>query len=813
MALHTEYANDAIIHKSGAKNIMVKTLVRIAVICFFAITVQGDDSPLSPKLPNGQTLEPAGRTFDVGNMPLSAAVSPDGKLVLLLSGYREQGVQVVDPESGRVIQTLPQPAAFIGLAFNHAGDKLYASGASENVIYEYAWNRGTAAFKRKLALSSNSDLKEKSRTPAGIALSRDNRYLFVAENLSDTFAVVDIASGAIVDRRSAGHFPYAVGVSRRGEVFVSAWGGSIITRFRIDSKTGKIRNATELTVGRHPSALLLNSAGSRLFVACGSIDAIAVVDARKFRVIETLKDSVPGVSEGSTPNALALSTDQTKLYVAEADNNAVAVFQLSSSSSGSKSAAKKDQMLGRIPVGWYPTAFAQIDNRIFVVNGKGRGTRANPGADQDNIFAKTPNEYVLGQLNGTVTELPHNIDQEKWADYSRTISKLNNWDRSTAKPAYPPFKHVMYIIKENRTYDQVFGDMLQGDGDPSLLFFPRSASPNHRALAERFGLFDRFFVNAEVSVQGHKWSTAAYVTDFTEKTVHSVYSERRPGEAYEDDVSEAAAGYIWNLAMRSNRSLRIYGEYAALSPDKKTYISNVRAAKPYTSPTYPGWDLNIKDQARADAWLAEFKEFANKGNMPALQVLWLPQDHTAGARAGLPTPAACFADNDLALGRIIEALSNSPFWKDTAVFVLEDDAQDGADHVDSHRSVMLAISAYSKPQVWHRFVNTTDVLATLEQILGLGALSQFDYYGRPLLEVFSETPDLTPYKAIIPAQSLDEKNPDGKSAQASLALELDKEDRSDDALFNRILWAVIKGDSPPFPGPQHVSLQQLQQEQ
>ena len=792
---------------------MTKYMFRMAAVLFFANAVQANAFQLSPKLPNGQTLQPAGRTFDVGNMPLSAAVAPDGKLVLLLSGYREQGVQVVDPESGRVMQTIPQPAAFIGLAFNNTGDTLYASGASEDVIYEYAYALGTAILKRKLMLSRPGDSKDTSRTPAGIALSRNNRYLFVAENLSDTFAVIDVASGAVIDRAAAGHFPYAVAADSRGDVFVSAWGGSVVTRFRIDPKTGKIRNARELPVCRHPSALLLNSAGNRLFVACGSVDTISVVDTRKFRLITTLKDSVPGVLEGSTPNALALSADQSQLFVAGADNNAVAVFLLSSSSSGMKTAVKKDELLGRIPVGWYPAAFAQAGNRIFVVNAKGRGTRANPGAAMGDGFEKTPNDYVLGQLNGTITELPASIESGRLSEFSDVVSRLNNWSRSTKKPAYPPFKHVMYIIKENRTYDQVFGDMPQGDGDPSLLFFPRSASPNHRALAERFGLFDRFFVNAEVSAQGHPWSLSGYVTDFTEKTVHSTYSNRRRSGADDDEASEPAAGYLWNLAMRANHSLRIFGEYAALSADKKTYISQKPGVGPYTSPAYPGWDLSVKDQVRADAWLAEFGDFKKKGEMPALQILWLPQDHTAGARAGMPTPAACFADNDLALGRIIEALSNSPFWKDTVVLIVEDDAQDGPDHVDSHRSLMFVISAYNKPQVWHRFVNTTDVLATMEQILGLGSLSQFDYYGRPLLEVFSETADLAPYKAMVPEQSLDERNPDDKNARASLALDLDKEDRSNDAIFNQILWAVIKGDNPPFPGPQHVSLQKLQQEQ
>lgn len=793
---------------------MKKTYCFLAFLLLLIVTAgNGHDFTLAPKLPNGRTLEPAGRTFDVGNMPLSAAVSPNGKVALLLSGYREQGLQIVDPDAGTILQTLSQPSAFLGLAFTPDGNTLYASGAGENVIYEYTLSDGHAEVKRKLALSSNADQKEISRTPAGIALTEDGRYLLIAENMSDTLAVIDLHSGAVTDRLPAGHFPYAVAIAPKGDIFVSAWGGSVITRFRIDSGTGKFRDSAELTVGRHPSALLLNKKATRLFVACGSVDSIAVIDTRTFRLVTTLKDTVPGTLEGSTPNALALSADQSRLFVAEADNNAVAVFQLSASSSGIPSASPKNRFMGRIPTGWYPTAFAQVKDRLYVVNGKGRGTRANPGASAISPSVKTPADYTLGQLNGTITEIPAQLNDSQLASYSRRVSELNGWSESTESRVYPPFKHVVYIIKENRTYDQVFGDLSQGDGDPSLLFFPASASPNHRALAERFGLFDRFFVNAEVSSQGHPWSTSAYVTDFTEKTVHSTYSDRREGEAPDDEVSEPSTGYLWDLAMRAKKSLRIYGEYASLSKDNKTYTSDKRAAAPFTSPIYPSYDLSIRDQVRAEAWLREFNDFIKKGEMPGLEILHLPNDHTSGARAGMPTPTAHFADNDLALGRLIEALSNSPFWKDTIVFVLEDDSQSGPDHVDSHRSVLLVVSAYNKAQVTHRFVNTTDVLASIEQILGLGSLSQFDHFGHPLSEIFSATPDLSPYKAIVPEQPLDEENPNDKNSAASELLKLDKEDQSDDALFNRILWAAIKGDSIPFPGTRRMSMQQIQQEQ
>jgi YVTN family beta-propeller protein len=762
------------------------------------------DFQLQPGLPNGLSLDPAGPTYDVGNMPLSAVAAPDGKFVMLLSGFRQQGVQLFDPETGTVTQTLLQPSAFYGLAFSSDGHTLYASGGEQDLIHIYRWHDGQAEDGGKLVVEKKKDpAKHGLRYPAGIALSRNNRYLYVAENMSDTIAVVDVKTGNVVDRKPTGHYPYAVVVARDGAVYVSNWGAHTITRFRPDVSGKTLRYARAILVNRHPSAMLLSPSGSRLFVASGSTDSIAILSTRSLRVIATLRDSVSGVQEGSTPNALAISKDGNRLFVAEADNNAVAVFDL-----------KSNRLLGRIPTGWYPTALLQKDNNLYVINGKGRGTRANPKATQGYAYVRTPNDYALGQLNGTITQLPLIMTDRELAARSQHVAELNNWNEAPQKQAsYPPFKHVLYIIKENRTYDQVFGDFKEGDGDPSLVFFPQTQSPNHRALAERFGLFDRFFVNAEVSSQGHPWSTSAYVTDYTEKTVHSLYADKRDGEAPDDEVSDPATGFLWDLAIRAKNSLRIYGEYAELAPDQKTYRSQKKAAAKYTSPTYPSFNMEITDQARTDAWLSEFREFVKEDEMPALQIFHLPNDHTAGAKAGMRTPGACFADNDLAVGRIVEAISNSPFWKDTVLFILEDDAQSGPDHVDSHRSVLLVISAYNKSGVWDRFVNTTDVLATVEKILGLGSLSQFDYYGRSLAGIFNREADLTPYKAIIPGQSLDERNPEGKNSTNSLRLKLDKEDESDDETFNEILWAAIKGDSIPYPGSQHMSLLRMQQEE
>jgi hypothetical protein len=402
------------------------------------------------------------------------------------------------------------------------------------------------------------------------------------------------------------------------------------------------------------------------------------------------------------------------------------------------------------------------------------------------------------------------------ADLSKRVAKANGWDATRTAAKYPPFKHVIYIIKENRTYDQVFGDVPEGDGDPSLVFFPETLSPNHHALAKRFGLFDRFFVNAEVSADGHNWSTAAYASDYVEKTVQSQYSHRRPDFDYQgtnrdrlvsddDDVNAPSTGYLWDLAVRKKITLRDYGEFviqgAELGRSEKS-VGTKSALRATTSPDYVGWDLDVPDQQRADVWIAEFNRYVADGNLPALEIMSLPNDHTAGLDHDKPTPRAYMADNDLALGRIIETLSKSQYWRDTVVFVLEDDAQSGPDHVDSHRSVLLTISAYNHGGVVHRFTNTTDVVATIEEILGLDTLSQFDYFGRPLRMIFSAQPDLTPYSAITPKVDLNERNPPAppQPATGMSSLDFSRPDAVDDDTLNRILWRAIKGEDLPYPG-------------
>ena len=763
-------------------------------------------------LPTGLCLDPAGRSFGVGNMPLAMALSPEGdRIVLSLNGWREQGLQVVERDSGQVVQTIPQAAAFFGIAFSRDGKTLYASGGNEDLLYVYAWEDKRATLRERIMLAPKEPKKDGTRFPAGIALSTDGRKLYVAENLADTLAVIDVDSKKVEQRLPTEAYPYAVAVAPDGKVFVSSWGGSTVSLFAPEAG-GALNRTRKITVGRHASALLLNRNGSRLFVTSATTNEIAVIDTKREVLIAKLTDAPPSKTQGSTPNALALSEDGTKLFVAEADNNAVAVFNLSGRVADEKRARGPEQLIGRIPVEWYPTALLMTSDRLFVLNGKGEGTRPNPRFRQpgQKMDSRSP-DYTLGQLNGSLTLLPANQKMSELAGLSKRVARANNWNqpgRSSAK--YPPFKHVIYIIKENRTYDQVLSDLPNGDGDTALQFFPRSISPNHHGLAERFGLFDRFFVNAEVSSQGHVWSTAAYVTDYGEKTVPLQYADRRDGDD-RGDVDEPAGGYLWNTVIKRRLTLRNYGEFAEPVPNKdKTAPTRYRATKaalsPYTNPDYASFDMRISDQKRTDVWLKDFREFVQNENLPALEILHLPRDHTAGARAGWSSPKACVADNDLALGKIVEAVSHSPYWKDTVFFILEDDAQDGPDHVDSHRSILLVVSAYNREGVTHRFVNTTDVFATMEEILGLPPLSQFDYYGRPLRDIFSDRPDLRPYVALNPQQSLDELNPQqGANARASMRLDLDEVDKADMDLFNRILWSEIKGDGVPYPSAKRMS--------
>ncbi|HZJ00824.1 MAG TPA: beta-propeller fold lactonase family protein, partial [Gemmatimonadaceae bacterium] len=581
------------------------SIVGLALVIACAQTPSTDTSNSSEqvRLPTGALLDPTGKSVPLGPLPLSLIPSPDGKhFVALLSGYRDNGVQVIDRGTGAVTEFRRQPAAFIGVAFSPDGKRLYASGGDDDAIYVYDWKEGSANIADTIFLAKKS--KSGKRYPAGIAVSSDGRLIYAAENLGDSLAVVDVASGRVTQRLATERYPYAVVVSPDGTVYVSAWGGTTVSVF--SQSNGTLVPAGRIAVGRHPSALLLNRDGSRLYAAQATIDRIAVVDTKLKKPIAQLADPSPsGPSEGSTPNALALSPDESRLFVAEADNNAVAVFDLTS-----------NNLLGRILVEWYPAGVYATRDSLFVANAKGKGTAANPGGPNPLKGRGAARNYTLGQISGTLSmiELPGMSDL---APLTARVAHANGWDQPKRPASYPPIEHVIYIIKENRTYDQILGDLTQADGDTSLLFFPRSNTPNHHTLAERFGIFDRFFVNAEVSADGHNWSTAAYASDYVEKTVPLNYGNGGRTYDYEgtnrdkvpdDDVASPGSGYLWDLAHKAGITYRNYGEFVdPLDFDKEgTKAPAYEANKPnlvdHTNRKFPGYSLQVKDQVRADVW-------------------------------------------------------------------------------------------------------------------------------------------------------------------------------------------------------------------
>lgn len=758
-----------------------------------------DKQVFASPLPTGVRLDPVGDAIELGSLPINLVAAPGGdKVVVVLSGWREQGIQVVDLKTRTVTQALLQDGAFYGAAFAPDGHHLYVSGGNTDMLFVYAWKDGTASLENKFVLAkAKTEDGTGTSYPAGVAVAPNGRFIYVAEDVGDHLAVVNAATGEVAQRFATDHYPYGVVLAAHGRLFVSAWGGTTLSQFRVLAD-GTLAYIGRIEVGRHPSALAVNGGG--LFVALAGSDRVAIVDTSLRKVSGYLHDAAPGAPpEGSTPNAVAVSSDGKRLLVAEADNNAVAVFGLGTG-----------KLLGRIPVDWYPTAVAEIGKELFVLSGKGHGTHANP--DGPVPLTKWPFEkpkaYTLGQLNGTMRLLPAQITPVQLAAFTQRVVAANGWQQRPAARRYPPFKHVIYIIKENRTYDQVLGDMKEGDGDPSLVYFPDvTITPNHHQLARRFGLFDRFFVNAEVSSQGHIWSTAAYITNYGEKVVPSAYAGKR-ADMDGEESDEPERGFLWTLAHRDGVTFRDYGEMVHGNPGWPVTQRDLGAD---VNPDYLPMDMVTPDQKRADVWITEFHRFVSDGNMPQLELMWLPMDHLAAGRPGKCTPNACMADNDLALGRIVQALSHSPYWKDTVIFVVEDDAQAGPDHVDSHRAPFYAISAYNRPGTVHRFANTTDVIAAIEDILGMGRLSKFDYFSRPLSDIFAPTADLTPYDPIAPKQDLNEKNPQNTAAaRMSEGLDLSGPDRVDDQVYNRILWLMLKGDVPPPVARNRAPLHALQ---
>jgi len=760
-------------------------------------------------LPNRWILTPAGEQRPLGDLPLNMALSPQGdRLAINNNGFSRQFISIIDPLRDELVQELSFNKGFYGLVFSPDGRHLYASGGGDDRILQWQVSGDTLAVAPSIPL-----LKEKAKQlfPAGLAIDPKGRLLYVAENKNNTIAFVDLNEPDRIDRLEIGSFPYDVRLAAaESKIYVSLWGQSQVAV--IDAVKHTLLG--HIAVGDHPNVMVLDAPRARLYVACANTDEVVVVDVRSDRVVERINlQPYENAPFGSTPNGLAIAKDGRTLYVANATNNDVAVVALSASG--------PSQVKGAIPVGWYPTALCMSRDKLYVANGKGLTSKANPQGPGPYTGRRGNLEYIAGLFNGmlSIIQIPDERTLGKYTEqvnrnngFVETRKRLAEQAREVAPQPVPrrvgepsSIQHVIYIIKENRTYDQVFGDLPQGNGDADLCILGREVTPNHHALVEQFVLLDNFYVDAEVSADGHEWSTGAIATDFVEKTWPTSYSGR--GLPYPSEGSFAIAfptnGYIWEAVAAKGLTYRSYGEFIDI--EKGTMTARHPALVDHFDPDFRSWDLDYPDTLRAMEFIKELHAFEEKGDLPRFIIMRLPNDHTTGTTPGKLSPRAMVADNDLALGWVVEAVSHSQFWPTTAIFVLEDDAQNGPDHVDAHRSPALVISPYvRRGAVDHTLYDTVSMLRTMEMILGLQPLSQYDAAAFPMVTCFTTQADLTPYRHLRPQVSMAERNTaaswgSGESQRMNFA----REDATPEIELNEIIWKSIRGEDSKMPRPIH----------
>jgi YVTN family beta-propeller protein len=794
-------------------------------------------------LPNGWTLTPEGAHVPTSDLPMNMELSRDGRwLLVTTNGNGDQTIDVIDVTAGKSVQVIQVAKSWLGLAFAPDGKRFFVSGGDDNevLIYDFDAGRATAAGRIILGSREYHALDDRQRGaarqagrgefafPAGLAVSPDGRRLYAAENLTNKVAVVDLTNNQVVTKINVGEYPYDCAISNDGRrVYVSNWGSRTLAV--IDTATNQV--AGTIPVGDHPNDIELTRDGKLLYVANANSNTVSVVDTARMKAVESISTALhPKSPIGSTPNAVALSPDEKTLYIANADNNNVAVVDVARRGAS--------EVEGFIPTGWYPTSVrvSRDGRRLFVANGKGTTSAANPRGPQPTRARDANTEYIGSMLKGSVSLINapnksrlNQLSRRVYANSPYTDALLTAARAPRERTAIPvrvgqpsPIKHVIYVVKENRTYDQVLGDVKEGNGDPNLCLFGEDVTPNQHALAREFVLLDNFYVDAEVSADGHNWSMGAYATDYVEKTWPTNYSRR--GRTYDYEGSKKIArptkGYIWDYCRAAGVTYRSYGEFVGVRDVKiggggggeATEAARRAQRENYTeegallghfSPTFPPYNLDITDQTRVDRWLEEFREFEKNGQLPQFQIVRLGNNHTQGTRVGVPTPRAYVADNDLALGRLVEAVTHSRYWPATAIFVLEDDAQNGPDHVDAHRSPAFVISPYTKRRyVDSTMYTTSGMLRTMELILGLPPMSQYDAAATPMFNSFTNRADLAPFKHLPARIPLDEKNPpNAPGAERSAELDFSKEDAAPDVEFSEIIWKAVKGADSPMPAP------------
>ncbi|MCW3108874.1 MAG: beta-propeller repeat protein, partial [Segetibacter sp.] len=689
---------------------------------------------------------------------------------------------------------------------------LYASGGNDNWILQYALTNNKLVLKDSIVLGNKWP---NVISPAGFVLDDAKKLLYVVTKGNNSLYVVDLATKQIVQQLSLGTEAYTCQLSPDKQLlYISLWGGDKVLLF--DTKKQQISDS--VSVGDNPNEICQTKNGKYLFVANSNDNSVSVIDVAKRRVIETLNAALyPDAPNGSTSNGVALSADERTLYVANADNNCLAVFDISKPGAG--------RSKGFIPVGWYPTNVKVVGSKIFVTNGKGYSSMANPYGpnpakprQQVNLHEGDRNkpkevQYIGSLFRGTlsIVDIP---GEKELSAYSQLVYKNTPYTKEkeltaagekgnpipSKVGAQSPIKHVFYIIKENRTYDQVLGDMPQGNGDTSLVLFGEKVTPNQHALAREFVLLDNFYVDGEVSSDGHNWSTGAYATDYLEKNWPTSYGQRggKEGALGLLAIANNKGGFIWDHCKKAGVSYRTYGEFAS---NGKGNIPALSAE--HVCSYYDAFNASIRDTTRFNKFKRDFDSLVSINAVPTVNTIRLSNDHTEGVRVGRPTPFAHVADNDLAVGLFVDYISKSPIWNESVIFILEDDAQNGPDHVDAHRSPAYIAGGFVKRGFTdHTMYSTSSMLRTIELIAGIAPMSQYDAAATPMWRCFNSAPDPKQFNVKPAIVNLNDKNEKVNAlSMRSAKFDFSKEDAVPDMELTEVLWKSIKGEDAVVPAP------------
>ncbi|HEX3550284.1 MAG TPA: hypothetical protein VHT53_07915 [Candidatus Elarobacter sp.] len=769
---------------------------RVAAIALAAFAALGATAviaaPAITTLPTQwRIIAPQGAVATVGTLPVGIALSRDGSRVIEAeAGYRKPVLRVLDAAALHEIRNVPLGGTFGAPLRDADGDGVWVSiaGTFQEQIAHVDTEHGVVDRDVSLPMPF---------FPSALARAGDGT-IAVAGDLGDRVAFVDPAAERVIGVVQVGSHPAALAFAADGKtLFVADRGASQVDV--VDEPSRTVR--AHISVGLHPDALAVRD--DRVYVADADDDDVAVIDAAHGQVLARVR--VPAAradAVGASPNALVI--DGERLYVSCGAANEVAVF---------RTTANGLEPLGAIPTGWYPTAVA-VDSAhgvLYVADGKGESGHANARYAATPAPGKplnpAPADYIAAQLAGSIRRIPIPDDAALSAGLTevRDLAEHETVPRGPVVRAGGPIRHVVYVIKENRSYDQVLGDIAGADGRADLVLFGDAVTPNEHAIARRFGVFDRFFEDAHVSADGHNWSTAAFANDYLEKTWPQNYANRRAMYDFEDAATASAphGGYLWDEAVAHGVSLRNYGEFATGGPSKPTPVSvSDDALRPRTDRDFPTFDMNVTDVDRFAIWKREFDAFERTRTLPQLEIVRFPRDHTNGTRAGSATPVAMVADNDLAVGRLVDAISHSPDWPSTAIFVVEDDAQNGPDHVDEQRAPFWLASPYAAGGIQHAAYTQASVLRTIEILLGLPPMSPYDAGARPFTAAFRATPNLQPFDALPARVDLKATNATtAYRAADSARLDFADADRVDDGVLNDILWHAVKGaraTPPPY---------------